>query len=471
MTKSHLPVSFFVLFSFFLVLFFSLFLIKNKTSFFGWAFGRKADVVVDAGSAFELERSYVWENLAQGGEENSRMIYPVVSKIKKITPEYIRIDHIFDYYGVVKGRENGKLVLDWSNLDLTIADILAAGAKPFISLSYMPAGVSKGDVTDNPQNWTDWEYLVRLLVEHISGRNGLAIPNVYYEVWNEPDLFGRFRTKGDKNYLNLYLYAHRGAVSAQDTLPFKIGGPATASHYKNWLVDILDFVSSNSLRFDFYSWHTYSADLSKFESDLVEIEKILSDKGWNKKVELIISESGITGENDKRYDTYFSAIHNLAVVSLLEGKVDRLFTFEIKDGPGGEKYWGRWGILTHEKWGEPMEKPRYRSFEFLNRMKGYSVNTAGFGSWVYGFAKKERDTVRLLLVNYDARGKNYEAVPVKFINLSPGSYLYRRFSFLENKQVTQSNVTVDSSGVWQTTEFLDPNTAFIIELSPLTQNP
>ncbi len=471
MNKRRSYLSFLVLLSFFVVLYFSFFLIRNKTSFFGKAFGKKADILVDAGSAFDLERSYVWKNLAQGGEENGRMLYPVVSKIKKISPDYIRIDHVFDYYEVVKGRENGRLILDWSNLDLTISDILAAGAKPFISLSYMPDGVSNGDVTDVPQNWADWEFLVRSLVEHISGKNGLAIPDVYYEVWNEPDLFGKFRTKGKKSYLDLYFYAHRGAVSAKNTLPFKIGGPAITSHYKNWLVDILNFASSNSLRFDFYSWHTYSPDLLKFESDVIEIEKVLLDKGWDKKLELIISEFGITGDNDKRYDTYFSAIHNLAVTALVEGKIDKLFTFEIKDGLGGEKYWGRWGILTHEKWGEPMEKPRYNSFEFLNKMKGYSVNTAGFGSWVRGFAKKEKNTIRLLIVNYDARNKNYEAVPVKFINLAPGNYVYSRFSFLESKEVARSNIVVGSSGVWQTTEFLDPNTAFIIELSPLTQAP
>lgn len=467
MPKSRLVASIFILFSFLIVLYSSLFLVKNSFSLLGRAFGVKANIIVDAGSAFEVQKSYVWKNLAQGGEEDGRMLYPVLPYVKKLSPHYIRIDHIFDYYGVIRGRDGERLVLDWTNLDLTLSDILATGAKPFLSLSYMPPLLSGGDVTDLPANWRDWEFLVRSLVEHVSGKNGLGIPDVYYEVWNEPDLFGKFKTKGSKSYLDLYYYTHRGATLATNTLPFKIGGPATTSHYKNWLNDILDFVSSRSLRFDFYSWHTYSPDLSKFERDLLEIEKVLS--GRNLKIELIISEFGITGDNDKRYDSYFSAIHNLAVASLLEGRLNKLFTFEIKDGLGGEKYWGRWGILTHEKWGEPLEKPRYGSLQFLNRMEGNFVNAAGFGSWVKGFAKKKGETVRLLLVNYDTRGKNYESVPVKFINLKAGKYVYSRFSFLKNKEETRSSIYVDSSGVWQTTELLDPNSALIIELSPLTQ--
>ena len=467
MLKSKIVTSFFVIFSFFLILYSSSFLIKNKASIFGRAFGKKADIVVDVGSAFEVDRSFVWKNLAQGGEEDGRMLYPVLSYIRRLSPRYIRLDHVFDYYGVVKGREGDRLILDWTNLDLTLSDILTSGAKPFLSLSYMPPLVSGGDVTDLPLNWSDWEFLVRSLVEHVSGKDGLAISDVYYEVWNEPDLFGKFMTKGKKNYLDLYYYAHRGAVSARNVLPFKIGGPATTSHYKNWLNHILDFVSSRSLRFDFYSWHTYSPSVSKFESDLSEIEEILS--GRNLDLELIISESGITGENDKRYDSYFSAIHNLAVVSSLEGKLDKFFVFEIKDGLGGEKYWGRWGLLTHERWGEPFEKPRYRSVEFLNRMQGNFVNVAGLGSWVKGFAKKDGEIIRLLLVNYDTKGRNYESVPVKFVNLQPGNYVYRRFSFLKNREEGRSNFSVDLSGVWQTRESLDPNSAFIIELSPLTR--
>jgi len=442
----------------------ALFLIQNRVGIFSLAFGKNANIVVDAGSSFATS-TYSWKNLAQGGEEDGRMLGCCITQIAKLKPEYIRIDHVFDYYKVLNRDQNGKLVFNWAQLDLTLQDILASGAKPFISISYMPLVISSGSVTDLPRDWSEWELIVQKLVEHISGRNGLAISDVYYEVWNEPDLFGDFKAGKGKNYLDLYYHTHNGALRASNVLPFRIGGPATTGHYKNWLEPLLKFVKQNSLRFDFYSYHTYSLDLSQFESDFLEAREILGKYPPYSNIEILVTEFGITGENDKRYDTSFSAIHNLAVYSVLEGKAARVFTFEIKDGPGPEKYWGRWGLLTHEKWGTPETKPRYMSLEFLNKMSGNNVNVAGLGSWVKGFAKEENGVIRLLLVNYDPHNKHYEVVPIKFINLPFRKFKYTREEFQGKKTEKLMDIGSDA---WEVVEGMDPNSALILELSPLT---
>ncbi|MGB9637480.1 MAG: GH39 family glycosyl hydrolase, partial [Microgenomates group bacterium] len=436
---------------------------QKKTDIFSRAFGKPANIVVDAGSSF-VRSSYSWRNLAQGGEEDGRMLSSCLPQLSKLKPEYIRIDHVLDFYNVV-GRDNtGNIVFNWQKLDQTLNDILSVGAKPFISISYMPPAISSGGVLDLPKDWREWEFVVRQLVEHISGRKGLAISDVYYEVWNEPDLFGKFRLNRSKNYLDLYYHTHKGVLEAKDVLPFRIGGPATTAHFKDWLSGLLDFVSKNSLRFDFYSYHTYSFDISQFESDYLEARRILYNYPPFQNIEILITEFGITGENDRRYDTVFSAIHNLAVVASVEGMAQRIFTFEIKDGIGPEKYWGRWGLLTNEKWGTPEEKPRFKSLEFLNKMKGNRVNIAGVGSWVKGFASEENGVIRLLLVNYDSSAKHYESVPVNFINLPFRNFKYSREEFLGSK--TQREIKIDSNS-WQTIESLNPNSAVILELSPL----
>ena len=75
--------------------------------------------------------------------------------------------------------------------------------------------------------------MVQRTIEHYSGEKGIA--NVYYEVWNEPDLFGKWTMGGNKDYKKLYLYASRGAQAARVSQTFKFGGPATTGLYKNWL--------------------------------------------------------------------------------------------------------------------------------------------------------------------------------------------------------------------------------------------
>lgn len=420
----------------------SLILLNQKTNFFNRASGVNANLTIDA-SKFVGGKSESWRYLAQGGEEKGRQLLPVIEKVKVLRPNYIRIDHVFDYYTP-------------DELDQVIRDITATGAKPFISLSYMPANLAKnGDVTSTPNNWAEWENLVTRTVERISGRGGLNINDVYYEVWNEPDLFGKFKYYGDKNYLELY---HRTAVAikrAKNVNNLKIGGPATTAYYENWMDKLISYSIENNLPLDFISWHRYSKDIIKFEEDFQSTQNYPN-------MELIITEAGPNSENDKVYDNSFGAIHLIAKTVALEGKVDKVFTFEIKDGVGSEKYWGRWGLLTHEKWGAPEAKPRYRAFQFLNNFIGLSpIEVTGNGSWVKSFAKRDGNKIKILVVNYDQYGKHTEAVPLKVINLPSNSFNLKRIDF--NGSVNNEKIDVGEN-VWETTLFFDPNTASILEL-------
>ena len=114
----------------------------------------------------------------------------------------------------------------------------------------MPLAISKGDIVDEPKDWNEWALTVQRTIEYYSGEKGIA--NVYYEVWNEPDLFGKWTMGGNKDYKKLYLYASRGAQAAQVSQTFKFGGPATTGLYKNWLDRFFPFILENQLRLDFF---------------------------------------------------------------------------------------------------------------------------------------------------------------------------------------------------------------------------
>ena len=268
----------------------SIYLLNQKTNFFQKASGTPASFIIDASNMIG-GKSESWRNLAQGGEERGRQLLPVIEKTKALRPNYIRIDHVFDYYDEVESHTE-------TELDQVIQDIVATGAKPFIALSYMPPAMAiDGNVTNYPKNWVDWENLVQKTVEHISGRGGLNINNVYYEVWNEPDLFGKFKTSGNKSYLELYSHTVRAATRANTGNSFKIGGPAVTGFYENWLSRLVSFSEDNNLRLDFLSWHRYSKDLGDYEEDL--------KNALHYNQELIITELGPNSENDPVYDGNF----------------------------------------------------------------------------------------------------------------------------------------------------------------------
>lgn len=403
------------------------YLVGQSVGFWGKAGGIEANLVIDFGAAYP-DSNYSWRNLAQGNEEQGNMIANVGDKIAALHPNYIRIDNVFGN----------------PSLDDTIKSILASGAKPFISLSPLP---------DTPINWSDWENKVQTMIQHISGQ--LGISGVYYEVGNEPDLFGGWKTYGDKNYFELYSHSVVAANRASGVQPFKIGGPATTQLYESWARDFAKFVLTNNLRLDFYSWHKYAMNLDSFENNAINARVWLTESGLSDKLELVISELGPNSKNDPVYDTGFGAIHALATTATLEDLVNKIFTFEIKDGPIN-----KWGILTHDG----LVKPRYNALSFLNNIVGNRVAVSGQGSWVKAFSKSDGKVVRTFVVNYDPNGTHTEAVPINFINLPVTNFEYKRIDW--GGGVERDINVATTSAQWSTFELMNPNSAAIIEITP-----
>lgn len=448
----------------------TLFLFNNQTNYLSKAYldiiGKRANLIVDLIGIHG--KNFVQTDLAQGGEEKGEMFKNVIQEVKNLEPNYIRIDHIYDFYDVVYKDGEDNLQYNWSKLDEEIGDILETGAKPFLSLSYMPGVISSGSETDVPVNWEEWQMVVKSTIEHLSGTTNLGISDVYYEVWNEPDLFGEFKIGKGKDYLLLYRYAALGANEAQEVYPFKFGGPSTTGLYKNWFDRLLTFAKNNGLKLDFYSWHRYSEHLGDFENDLKNASEWLKNHPQYENLEFVISETGFDTEINPKYDKKFSAIHNLALYTLVSSiglKEDlKVFTFEIKDGPGEGQYWGRWGILTHEKFGQPMTKPRYEAIDFYNMMRGTVTPVYGQGSWVRAISVKNADGFKLLVVNYDPFDKHYENVPIMFVGLPTNKFIYRRTEFLGE---TVEFPVENTSNSWKVEVIMKPNSAMIIEIIPV----
>lgn len=428
------------------------------------ATGTPANIVVDA--SLELgEINPVWQAFAQGGEENRDMLAPVIDEVKNLTPKYIRIDHIYDHFNLVSRTEQGNLNFNFSQLDSLVNSILKTGALPFFSLSYMPQSLtSSGNITDQPGNYNDWAWVIQRTIEHYSGTKNLNLDNVYYEVWNEPDLFGGWKTYGSKNYLTLYRYAAIGAQNAQGVNNFKIGGPATTAFYKNWVESLADYVSENNLRLDFFSWHRYNLNPDQYAADISAINHILMSYPDLVYLPRLITEYGFDSEINPGYDNNFAAVHALATIKQSLYGYTYLFAFEIVDGksPQNQQYWGRWGLITHPETGKNT-KPRYRAFMLLNQMwPGTRLFLKGEGSWVTGFAVKNKNSIKVLIINYDKNGIHSEAVPLKIEKIAPGNYLLKRQRL---GQAASSNNLQITATQFATEEILPANSAILLDLT------
>jgi hypothetical protein len=406
-----------------------------------------------------------WQYVAQGGESPDYRFAPALPKLQALKPHYIRLDHIYDFYGVVSRNNQDQLTFDWRQLDEMINDIVAAGALPFISLSYMPPALTDGDVTDPPRRWSEWSLVVQRTIEHISGPSGHNLSDVYYEVWNEPDLFGQWKTYGPKNYLTLYEQAALGAKNAQGVKAFKIGGPAITKLYDNWVVRFIDHIVKHNLRFDFFSWHHYTANVEEYLKDYERYDRLMRrypDMIFT--VEPVITEWGFNSEIDPGYDQDLAAAHTVAVVATLTPRIPKLFAFEFQDGkdPQGQAFWGRWGMLAHQDF-DSITKPRYHALLFLNRLGANRVSLTGENLWVKALATiKPENSIQVVITNYDSRSLRHETVPVTFRRINPGAYTLTT-EFLGRSPVTQI-ITVDGNS-FTTMLPLYPNAVVYLELA------
>lgn len=413
-----------------------------------------ANIIVDASITQGKIPSSLWQNFAQGGEEPVDMIGPVATTAALLSPKLIRIDHVFDFFNVVQGPG----LYDFSFLDKEINSILATGAKPMISLSYTPDSMAKNHQNANePNNWDDWYNLVKATASHYSV--DLKIDGIYYEVWNEPDLFGHWHIGRSPDYNTLYLQTASAVLSGAPTHNYKIGGPATTAYYPDWIKALFTTAADNHLPLDFVSWHRYSKDAQGYKDDAEKLGQVLTQYPQYFNLEKIISEAGPDSEPSVWYDNQLSGIHLMAMSTQLAGTIHRLFSFELVDGPSPRSAVSTgWGMLTHSG----VAKPRFYAVEFLNRLAGDRLSSVGDGSFITSLSSKNNSTYQTLLVNYDPDDQHVETAPLTINNLPNGQYTVKISTFLGKINTKTTTVT---NGVYQDQFYFDPNTAILVELT------
>lgn len=416
---------------------------NSVVRYFVGAEGRLAAITVETGHPLG-PLPQPWRGLAQGGDQLKTFLDNKTGQVAALRPRYIRVDHIYDQFNTVS-RQDNQIKMNWAELDMLVDKISATGAKPFLALSYMPPAISAGGATDEPKNWQEWSFIVQKTIEHFSGEKG--IPDIYYEVWNEPDLFGKWTISGKKDYKSLYFYSAKGAMAARNVQPFKLGGPGTTGLYKNWLDEFFPFVLQNNLKFDFFSWHRYDLDLGKYAQDTQNIDHWLESHPYFSHVEKIISEMGPHSEAGWENNSMLGAAHLAATSRELMYRINMGLSFAVS---------GQWGVLG---------KPREETLKMLAKLNGERLAITGEGSWVRAIGAQDGDTIRIMLVNYDPRGMHSEVVPVTFVNLKNQNFNLRR-DILGGISREQKIATTEA--ILQQTVPLSPNSVVLLTLSPIS---
>ena len=149
-------------------------------------------------------------------------------------------------------------------------NVLAAGMKPFVELSFMPGKLAKREAGRPVEGffyyrpkvvppaddaaWVDYvQAFVRFLIHRYGAEEVRSWP---FEVWNEPDLPGAFFNGTQQEYFHLYEITAK-AIKAVDAA-ILVGGPSTSN--SKWVSAFLNFCEKSGAPVDFVTTHQYAGD-------------------------------------------------------------------------------------------------------------------------------------------------------------------------------------------------------------------
>ena len=149
-------------------------------------------------------------------------------------------------------------------------NVLDAGMKPFVELSFMPGKLARkkeGEKPEGsffykplivpPEDLEAWKRYITAFLHFLIHRYGAEeIRTWFFEVWNEPDLPVAFWNGTRDEYFQLY-EATVQAIRAVDPA-LQVGGPATSN--SKWVRSFLKYCRERNVPVDFISTHQYAGD-------------------------------------------------------------------------------------------------------------------------------------------------------------------------------------------------------------------
>jgi xylan 1,4-beta-xylosidase len=164
---------------------------------------------------------------------------------------------VFDIFPDPAADPNDPRSYNFGPTDHVIASIRKVGAQVMFRL-----GRSEGADAQPPRDFDQYAAIARHIVLHYNRgwAKGFHYDIRFWEIWNEPDLGKVFWAGTAQQYFELYGKLAR-AVKAADQRAL-VGGPAIArpnddTPYRD---AFLEYVRTEHLPLDFYSWHWYATD-------------------------------------------------------------------------------------------------------------------------------------------------------------------------------------------------------------------
>ncbi len=183
---------------------------------------------------------------------------------------------------------------DPKNYDFDLTDhymemIMAAGTKVFYRLGAKIEHEPKKYGIIPPKDPKKWAVICEHIIAHMNEgwANGHHYGIEYWEIWNEPNLYGSCWLGTPEQFYELFAVTAKHLKARFPEL--KIGGPAMCWYDEPWLEGFFKVLTEQNVPLDFYSWHKYSEDAKKVVNDAKRHRAILDKYGYTE-TESILNE-------------------------------------------------------------------------------------------------------------------------------------------------------------------------------------
>ena len=159
--------------------------------------------------------------------------------------------------------ENDPANYDFVLTDKTVREIYECGSTMMYRLGSKIEHEIKKYQTLPPKDYRKYARICEHIIRHYcyGWADGMEMPILYWEIWNEPDAKNRVCWGGThEEFLEFYEVMAKHLKGCFPEL--KIGGPAyTGAHdRRHYIAEFVQYAKEHQVPLDFFSWHGYRTD-------------------------------------------------------------------------------------------------------------------------------------------------------------------------------------------------------------------
>jgi len=314
-----------------------------------------------------------------------------------------------------------------ANYEAVIKNISDSGGVVILDIFGTPAGLGKIlDKKSAPINISAYKELIKDVMRDLSCEKKY---NIWYEVWNAPDLEGFFLGR-EQDYFNLYRAVSEGArdLESQYKVHIPVGAPAVSWWFhniegntirtpeKSLIYALIKFCYDKHLGLDFITWHAFSTDPKAEKENTIYDKKAvglmrdwLSYFNFDKNTPLIIDEWNYDRDAnllpERKEKSYIAASYIPArIKNMYEAGIDNQIYFCLEDfqnnKEGVTRNVGVFYYLPGHSQYIGGKKSTYNIFKMFKMLGDDMFSLKLNDEFVGAIATKSEDKITILIYNY-----------------------------------------------------------------------